>query len=147
MTFKILLKEAVDADKATVWTTINDLNKYPQWNPFVVKCISTLEVGAPIVMYLRLTPGMTLRQKETVLAKRDGEFLEHGVTLPYLFKSSRQHIITATSGSTCRYESIFTLEGPLAPLINFLLKSWLRKSFLSMSFAVKDRANALYKAK
>ena len=147
MKFEILLKEAIDADKASVWQTINDLSQYPKWNPFVVKCQSSLEIGSPIIMWVKLIPGITLRQKETIFAKRPGEFLEYGINIPLLLKSSRQHIITSTSDSSCRYDSIFRLEGPLAPVVGFFMEKQLRQGFTDMTMSIKEQAQTLYRAK
>ncbi len=144
MKFEIELKESIGADKATVWKTINDLEQYSSWNPFVVKCQSTLDIGAPIIMWVKLIPGITLRQKETIFNKREGEFLEYGIRVPLLLKSSRQHIIRATSDSSCRYDSIFRLKGPLAPVVGGLLGKRLRAGFNGMTLGVRSESERRY---
>jgi hypothetical protein len=97
-------------------------------------------VGEAIIMHVKLIPGMTLRQKETIRDKRRGEFLEYGVKVPGLLKSSRQHILSATGDDACRYDSVFKLEGILAPVIGFLLGKQLRLGFTSMTVSLKQRA-------
>ncbi|MFM7736634.1 MAG: DUF4143 domain-containing protein, partial [Alphaproteobacteria bacterium] len=42
------------------------IDTYPEWNPFVLSCRTTWAVGSPIVMKVRLTPRLTIRQKETI---------------------------------------------------------------------------------
>jgi len=145
MKFEILLKEAINADKATVWQVISDTDHYKAWNPFVVKCRSSFEVGSPIIMHVNVFPGFAMRQKETILANRPGEYIEYGIKIPLnILSSSRQHIIKSTSDSSCRYDSIFRLEGLLAPVVGFLLGNRLRKGFIGMTMGIKDRAESLY---
>src|SRR5476651_2401618 len=44
----------IDAPASVVWDVLVDLPKYGEWNPFCVKCISTLEMGAPVVMTIAM---------------------------------------------------------------------------------------------
>ena len=54
-TSRVRITETLDvaAPAATVWRVVTDLDRYPEWNPFVVACRSTLEPGAPIDMRVR----------------------------------------------------------------------------------------------
>ena len=42
----------IAAPASVVWNILTDLPRYGDWNPFCVKAISTLEIGAPIEMHL-----------------------------------------------------------------------------------------------
>lgn len=142
--FEISLKESVDADTATVWQTITDLQHYSSWNPFIIRCKSTLDEGSPIILYIKLMPGFIMRKKEIIHNIHTGEVLEYGMTIPRLITSSTRYKITQTSNSTCRYETIFKMDGPLAPFVSFVLGRRLRVGFLFMTAAIKDRAQSLY---
>ncbi len=42
----------IEAPASMVWEILTDLPRYGEWNPFCVRAESTLEIGAPIHMYL-----------------------------------------------------------------------------------------------
>src|SRR6202012_2469277 len=42
----------IEAPASIVWEILTDLPRYGEWNPFCVRAESTLEVCAPIHMYL-----------------------------------------------------------------------------------------------
>jgi hypothetical protein len=129
-----------------VWSVIVDLDDYPQWNPFVVACASTLEVGAPIVMRVRVVPWLAQRQREIVFEHRPGRFLRYGIRpLPLgALASSRSHAVEATASGRTRYVSRFELTGWLAPVVTLLLGARLRAGFTAMSAALARRAEALH---
>ena len=37
----------IQAPAAIVWEILADLDHYGEWNPFCVRCVSTLDLGAP----------------------------------------------------------------------------------------------------
>lgn len=142
--FTIHLRKTIHAPQDTVWQVITRTADYADWNPFVLACESTFAVGAPIVMRVRLTPSMTIQQKETVRANIPGERLEYGVQLPFgLLASSRQHILTTSSPGSCDYQSLFELKGLLAPLVKWLLGAQLQRGFRDMTDGVAQRAEHL----
>ena len=127
---------------------IVDLAAYPEWNPFVVACRSTLAVGSPIVMKVRVWPWLAQPQRETIFEHRPGRFLRYGIRpLPVgALTSSRSHTVEAVSAVRTRYISRFELNGWLAPVVATLLGARLRKGFAAMSAALKGRAEALNQA-
>lgn len=136
--------ETVAAPAATVWRVLDDVDAYPEWNPFVLTCRTTWKVGSPIVMKVRLTPRITIRQKETVRRYDDGRLIEYGIDLPGgLLTSVRRHVVTAVDDTTTRYDSEFVLAGRLAPLVRRLLGTHLERGFAGMTVAVAQRAEIL----
>jgi len=134
----------IDAPQETVWQVIADMDKYAEWNPFVVGCRSTLEPGTPIWMNVQLRPGHTKKQKETIFKHEPQRLLSYGIGLPLgLMASNREHRLEALDGGRCRYHSHFYLCGPLALLVSLLMSSDLRKGFLGMSEGIKKRAEQL----
>jgi len=145
MKFEIILSEQIAAPKDTVWEVISDTSKYPEWNTFVVKCESSFEVGSPIKMRVRVLPFFAMPQKETILQNQPGDFLEYGINVPGLLKSSRQHRLTVINDNLTRYDSVFMLKGILAPVVGFLLGNQLKRGFNDMTRGVVDRALSLQK--
>lgn len=131
-----------------VWQVIVDFDAYGEWNQFVPACRSSLVVGSPIVMKVKLLPLMTLTQKETILTHAPGELIEYGIQLPFgLLSSSRKHIVCFVDKNNTRYESRFQLTGVLSPLVKMMMGSKLQKGFTLMSVGLKSRAMELSERK
>ncbi len=139
--FQINLKEEINAPQAVVWDVITRTADYPKWNKFVVACESTFQVGSPIVMKVKVLPFMPMRQKETILKIKPGEFLEYGIDIPFgILSSSRQHILKAIDSDRTTYESVFILNGLLSSLVGFLLGTQLNRGFRDMTKGIASRS-------
>jgi len=134
----------IDAPAPTVWEVISNLDCYPEWNPFVVACSSTLAVGDPIRMRVRVLPGLAQRQTERILDHEPGRRLCYGIPASALgaLTSRRSHEVTALTPERAEYVSRFELDGWLAPLVSLLLGRRLAAGFESMSLALQARAEA-----
>ena len=74
----------IGAPAERVWGVIVDLDAYPAWNPFVVACRSTLAVGDPIAMRVRIFGRFAQPQRETILEHVAGRRLCYGLApLPF----------------------------------------------------------------
>jgi ribosome-associated toxin RatA of RatAB toxin-antitoxin module len=135
----------VNASAATVWNVISDLDKYPEWNPFVTKCASTKKPGDPIVMRVRVLPFFAQPQTEFVKENEEGKKFSYGMKpMPLgMLSSYRYHEITAIDENSCTYKSSFTLSGPWSSFVKVLLAGNLRRGFTEMSNAIKERAENL----
>jgi hypothetical protein len=135
---------SVDAPPDRVWEVVTDLARYPEWNPFVVACASTLVVGDPISMRVRLFARWAQPQREQILEHERGRRLCYGLP-PSRFGalvSRRSHEVFSTA-TRARYVSHFELGGWLSPLVSLLLGRRLRAGFSAMSAAIAARAEAL----
>ena len=139
---------SVDAPADRVWEVVCDLARYPEWNPFVVACASTLAVGDPIAMRVRLFSHWAQPQREQVLEHERGRWLCYGLPPSRLgaLVSRRSHEVVAAGAARTRYRSHFELGGWLAPLVALLLGRRLRAGFGAMSAALKARAETLARA-
>ena len=133
----------VDAPAATVWQVIVDLERYPEWNTFVVACRSTLEVGAPIDMRVRVLPFFAQPQRETIQEHVPGKRLCYGLPVSRSLASRRCHEVEALGPTRARYTSRFQLSGWLAPVVRGLLGNQLRRGFTEMSEGIQKRAESL----
>ena len=131
----------VAAPAERVWSVVCDLARYPEWNPFVVSCASTLEIGDPIRMRVRLL-GFAQPQREQILAHEPGRMLCYGLAPSRLgaLVSRRSHEVVALDPARTRYVSRFALSGWLSPLVALLLGRRLRAGFTAMSTALKARS-------
>ena len=133
----------VDAPAATVWQVIVDLERYPEWNTFVVSCRSSLEVGAPIEMRVRVLPFFAQPQRETVFEHVPGKRLCYGLPASRSLASRRCHEVEALGPTRARYTSRFALSGWLSPVVRVLLGGQLRRGFTAMSVGIQARAESL----
>ena len=135
----------VTAPADRVWEVVCDLPRYPEWNPFVVSCASTLAVGDPIQMRVKLFAAWAQPQRETIFEHEPGRRLCYGLPPGQLgaLASRRSHEVTPTSASSSRYVSHFELSGWLAPLVAWLLGRRLAAGFAAMSAAITARAETL----
>jgi len=135
----------VRAPAPLVWEVVTDLDRYGEWNPFVVACRSSLREGETIDMQVQLFPTFVQRQKETVLEHVAGQRLAYGVAgMPLgALRSRRVHEVTAAGPDATRYRSHFRLEGWLAPVVRLVLGSRLEGGFRAMSRALASRAELL----
>jgi hypothetical protein len=135
----------VDAPPDLIWEVVTDLARYPEWNPFVVACASTLAVGDPIAMRVRLFGRWAQPQRERILEHERGRRLCYGLPRSRIgaLVSRRSHEVFARSDSRTRYVSRFELGGWLAPLVAMLLGNRLRAGFAAMSAGIAARAETL----
>jgi hypothetical protein len=147
MTLVIDHVHSVDAPAGRVWAVVCDLASYPEWNPFVIACSSTLEVGDPIWMRVRLI-GFAQPQREQILEHEPGRRLCYGLAPSRLgaLSSRRSHEVEPLGADRSRYTSHFELRGWLAPLVSFLLARRLRAGFSAMSAALVARAETAIRA-
>jgi hypothetical protein len=132
----------IRAPAGRVWAVIADLDAYPAWNPFVVACRSTLAVGAPIWMRVRIFGPFAQPQRETIFEHVAGRRLCYGLaSLPFGALASRRcHELEPLGPDRTHYRSHFELRGWLAPLVRTLLGPRLERGFGAMSAALAARA-------
>lgn len=141
MRFEIDHVVRVAAPAERVWQVIVDLDRYPEWNPFVVGCRSTLEPGDPIDMRVRLV-GFAQPQRETVFEHEPGRRMSYGLNpnLIGALSSLRSHEVEALGADASEYRSHFELRGWLSPVVRALLGGRLQAGFGAMSEAIGRRA-------
>ena len=134
----------IDAPAERVWQVIVDLDRYPEWNRFVVSCRSSLVVGEPIDMRVRVLPFFAQPQRETIFEHLPGRRLCYGVPRnpTGALESRRCHHVEALGPARTRYISRFQLSGWLAPVVRLLLGRRLEKGFTAMSHGIQTRAES-----
>ncbi len=142
-----VLRHALEiaAPTSLVWEVITDLPRYPEWNPFVVRAKSSLQVGKPISMRVRVLPLFAQPQREIILECLPEERLCYGIPgLPLgALRSRRYHEIRPDGTDRTHYGSHFELDGWLAPLTRALLAGRLEQGFAAMTQAIQQRAEEL----
>ncbi len=132
----------IDASVDQVWDVLTDLEAYPQWNTFVEQCESTLKVGDPINMWVRVLPFMAQPQQEFIFENEPARLLSYGIKPAPLgaMTSYRSHTLEPLPSGRTRYLSRFELSGWFAPVVGLLLGHFLRDGFRRMSQGIADEA-------
>jgi hypothetical protein len=145
MTIEIDETLEVRAPADLLWEVITDLDRYGEWNPFVVACRSSLRQGDPIEMKVQIFESFVQSQRETILDHVPGERLCYGLApMPLGALASRRcHEVIDEGPATSRYRSHFVLSGWLSPITRALLGSRLDHGFRSMTRALVQRAEFL----
>lgn len=140
----MLIHEVTDIDAAPdeVWRVLTDFGRYESWNPFVVRCASSLVAGTAIDMWVRLGSGRPRRQREWIHAHTPGREFSYSIKpIPlHALRSYRSHSLTALEDGRTRYVSHFELTGWLAPITTIMYGAAMRRGFAAMSAGLRERA-------
>lgn len=145
MTIEIDETLDVQAPASLLWEVITDLDRYGEWNPFVVACRSSLDVGEPIDMKVQIFDSFVQSQRETIIEHVPGERLCYGLApMPLGALASRRcHEVIHVGPGKSRYRSHFLLSGWLSPVTRALLGGRLDRGFRSMTKALVQRTEFL----
>ncbi|MGH8541057.1 MAG: SRPBCC family protein [Stenotrophobium sp.] len=135
----------IDAPCDVTWEVISDLRNYDQWNPFIVLARSTLVVGDPIYMLIRLIDGTLQPQRDTIFEHVPGQRLRYGVPRDWLgaLASNFQHELKDIGNGRTHYHMHLEISGWLAPLVRKLFIARLTGGLQAMTSAIQHRAEEL----
>lgn len=133
----------IEASPEIVFDLLTDLQKYPEWNPFTPHVESTLEIGAPVRMKVRLGKGPKLSNKvEFVTANERPICLCWGADIPFRFliRADRCQTLEALPNGRTRYICTDTISGWLTPLVIRFFGAAMQRGFDDCALALKRRA-------
>jgi len=135
----------IDAPADVVWNVITDFARYGEWNPFVVKCESTLKPGDPIDLRVKLM-AVAQPQREWINEHVPGKRFGYSMKpMPAgALSSKRTHDVVAVGEGRSRYVSHFELNGWLTPVVTGLLGGRLQAGFAGMTEGIQKRAEQLW---
>lgn len=131
---------AASADK--VWAIILDLDHYPDWNPYTIAMKSTLKIGDPMVMTVKMNDLVTLEQTENIRVLEPGHKVCWGIDTdtPELNSGERCQWLEPVAEGGTRYVSEDLIEGTANPLVNVLFGDDVQRGFDAVALALKHRA-------
>jgi hypothetical protein len=135
----------IDADPATVWAVLSDLEAYPDWNPFIDPIEGEMAVGTRL--RVRIHPpgsrGMTLKPRVTVSEPERTFGWLGSLGIPHVFDGAhRFELEPLDGGRRTRFVQSEHFRGALVPLVRrWILPSTL-KGFEAMNAALAARAEA-----
>ncbi len=147
----------IDAPIDLVWAVMLDTDRYPEWNPFVVRIDlprgREMQVGDPVVLHVRwLTGGRTTSSERVTKMEppeaHDGrrallEYQYHGAFhRPGLIRGRRKQQLSRLDDAATSYSTFEHLKGALAwaaPIVK------VRDGFERHAAALKARAEAVHR--
>ena len=133
----------IDAPPERVWAMLIDLDRYPEWNPFVTSACGEVAVGARLVNRLASPGGRaaTIRPHVTVVEhERVFEWLGH-LGVPGLF-DGRHRFEVQPNGAGTRFRQVEHFRGLLVRPLRKQLDGPTAAGFEAMNRALKERAEA-----
>jgi hypothetical protein len=134
---------AAPADQ--VWDVLQDLDAYPEWNPFIPEIVGPIEEGARLNVRLQPPDGKGMRFRPRVLEVAPGRglrWLGH-LGIPGLFDGEHRFLIEPVAPNRVRFVQEERFSGLLVPLILRFAGAGTREGFESMNAALKGRVEQL----
>jgi hypothetical protein len=134
----------IEASPDTVWSVLTDLERYPDWNPFIVSAVGDLTVGERLTNRMQAPGG-----KATTFKPRVTE-LESGVTLewlgrlgvPGIFDGRHRFDLEPTTAGGTRLRHSEQFSGVMVRPLRSSLDNQTLRGFELMNDALKARAEA-----
>jgi len=144
----------IDAPRELVWSILVDLPRYSEWNPFNVRMESTLQIGAPVEMRVRMMGGLFRyvpggwyqRQVEYVRSLEPGRKVCWGddTIAGGRVTALRCQWLEDLPGGRTRYVNEDDIGGPLAQVVVRFFGSSMQVGFDRTAEALKARAEAAH---
>ena len=131
----------IEAGAEHVWDILVDFERYGEWNPFTTRVEARLEIGAPVMLHVRLG-WLKRKQPERIETVEPPHLLAWGTTMghPVLLSALREQRLEALSEARCRYSTTDATSGLLTPLVALLFGRLIRRGFNDLAAALKTRA-------
>lgn len=111
----------IAASPEEVWAVLDDLDAYPEWNPFTVGMESDKRVGSPMVMQVNMS-GQVLEQTEFIRVWEPNYKMCWGVEgdLPRAISGERCQWLEPLPDGTTRFVNENLIAGTTTPLVTLL---------------------------
>lgn len=131
----------IEAPAERVWDILVDFERYGEWNPFTTRVDASLEIGAPVMLHVRLG-WLQRKQPERIETVQPPHLLAWGVTMGarFLLVARREQRLEPLGAGRCRYFTMDETRGLLTPLVALLFGRIIRQGFNDMAAALKSRA-------
>ena len=131
-----------DGTPQEVWTTLTDLQTYPQWNPFIEKIDGELTVGAKLDVRLQPADERGITMHPTVQAAEPGRELRWigHLMIPGIFDGEHRFLIEEAGPGRVRFTQSERFGGIMVPLLwKKLRDGGTAKGFRAMNEALARR--------
>jgi hypothetical protein len=138
----------IDAEPEIVWSILTDLERYGEWNPFIISSSGDVAVGATLTNRMQPPDGKAITFKPTVTVVEDGktfEWLGH-LVVRGLFDGRHRFEVEATPAGGSRVVHAEHFNGALVRFMRSSLDTKTLRGFELMNEALKSRAESRVEA-
>jgi hypothetical protein len=133
----------IDAPIERVWQILCDLGRYGEWNPFTPRVESSLRIGDPIHLHVRLVGERLMHRIEWVTRNEPHALcwdMKMGVRA--LLTAERCQVLTAQDEGRTRYVTEDRFTGLLTPIVFALFGRAMQRGFEDCARGLKKRAES-----
>ncbi len=130
----------IDCNVARAWEILRDLDGYPDWNPFTPRVESSLRIGDPVHLYVRLRASKRkLSHRVEYVSAAEPYRLCWGMTMgaAFLLKAERCQTLRAIDEHRTHYVTEDHFSGLLTPLVIGLFGGAMQRGFADCASALK----------
>lgn len=144
MRHQLQTEVTIDAPPERVWEILTDLDRYEEWNPFVIASEGEVAVGQRLVNRLQPPGGRAQTFKPTVTVADEPKTFEWlgRLGLPGIFDGRHRFDLEPTAEGGTRLVHAEYFNGLLVPFLRSMLDSKTRQGFELMNEALKARAES-----
>jgi len=141
MGHQLLTEIDIEASPEVVWGILTDLERYADWNPFIVSSSGNVKVGERLTNRLQPPGGKAITFRPTITVVESGHVFEWlgRLGFPGIFDGRHRFQLEATSNGTRLVHSEH-LGGVLVPFMRKSLDTQTLQGFEAMNGALKKRA-------
>jgi hypothetical protein len=135
----------IQAPPDLVWSILMDLDKYSIWNPYTIAMQSTLKIGDPMIMTVKMNDLLTLTQTENIRVLEAGHKVCWGIDTdtPEANSGERCQWLEPLPGGKTHYVTEDLIEGTLNVVVLGLFDNDLKTGFDGVARGLKMRAETL----
>jgi hypothetical protein len=137
----------IGASAAEVWGVLMDLDKYSLWNPYTIAMQSTLKIGDPMIMTVKMNDLLTITQTENIRVLETNHKACWGIDTdtPEQNSGERCQWLEPLANGRTRYVTEDLIEGTLNSIVLGLFDNDLQIGFDGVARGLKTRAESLHK--
>lgn len=139
-----LLKTSIDinASPEKIWSILNDFERYPIWNPFIVELTGKFELGKRILVKIQPPDAKmsTFKPKVTAFEPTKKMSWLGSVLMPGIFDGEHIFELLPQSNGSTRLVQSEHFKGILLPFFKKILDNNTRRGFEAMNKKVKEIA-------
>lgn len=130
----------IEAPAARVWDVLMDLPRYPDWNPYTIAMQSTLQIGDPMIMSVKMSDALTIEQTEYIRVLEPRHKVCWGIDTdsPEFNSGERCQWLEELPGGGTLYVTEDLIEGTANPLVTALFGDAVKNGFDAVALALKE---------